>query len=500
MAYDYHKEAKASRAKKLKSYKSTDPHTKVDSSDWTPAEPLNADVKTGMRPVSKRAYKRGGKVAHKIEGAHSKMRHDRKARKSGGKTGEMPLVDRFVNRDMHKANDYRSGEKHVGGMKTGGRAKKAIGGADMGMMSPVSPVAQASQRIANMASSAPTTGMNTGIPTRAMRVSPMLSGHMNKGGKVKHPDEAEDKKLIKKMVKTSAMKREEHCWGGKANGGKTSAHESHWGDEAAYRNKRWDESKEKWVNKKPKSFVGSDKEIGSMGPSEHDNTDKFRPGEMNKGGRAKHNKGGGVFSGNSKEKIPGATGGRKAKMGGGGFRPSELTQYEMARRPAVQATDDYLMDSANNEDKLRDATRNFERVAGETGYSNRKHGGRSKHAAGGAAKGKGKTDIKIIVAPHSGQPMAQQQPAGGMMPPQPVPMPARPPMGNMPVGGAPMGMDPNLALLAARGGAGPQPQPQMPMGRKTGGRVARTEHVIDHAAGGGLGRLEKIKAYGYKGK
>jgi hypothetical protein len=35
------------------------------------------------------------------------------------------------------------------------------------------------------------------------------------------------------------------------------------------------------------------------------------------------------------------------------------------------------------------------------------------------------------------------------------------------------------------------------MGRKTGGRV-HTTHVIDNAAGGGLGRLEKIKAYGYK--
>jgi len=35
------------------------------------------------------------------------------------------------------------------------------------------------------------------------------------------------------------------------------------------------------------------------------------------------------------------------------------------------------------------------------------------------------------------------------------------------------------------------------MGRKHGGRtMAKTEHVIDHAAGGGLGRLEKIKAYG----
>ena len=63
-----------------------------------------------------------------------------------------------------------------------------------------------------------------------------------------------------------------------------------------------------------------------------------------------------------------------------------------------------------------------------------------------------------------------------------------------------MGMDPNLALLAAKGGgAGPQPQPPMPMpmGRKAGGRVPAT-HVIDNAAGGGFGRLEKIKAYGHK--
>jgi hypothetical protein len=64
------------------------------------------------------------------------------------------------------------------------------------------------------------------------------------------------------------------------------------------------------------------------------------------------------------------------------------------------------------------------------------------------------------------------------------------------------GLDPNLAVAALAGrGAAPQPQPQMPMpmGRKTGGRV-HTQHVIDHAAGGGLGRLEKIKAYGHKGK
>ena len=428
MSHTYIKEAKASRAKKMKSYTSADPHKKVDSSDWTPAEPLNTDVKTGMRPISKRAFKRGGKVLHKVEGAHSKVRHDRIARKSGGKA---LTADSLVNRNVKDANQERAGKKHVGGMKSGGRAHKMDGGP---MSNPMNPIMAAGNRInamnagANVGLGGITPGMPTGSAGKSILRSKALG--FKKGGEAKHPDVAEDKKLIKKMVKPSAMKREEHCWGGKT------------GD--------------------------------------------------------KKNQGGGVFSGNSKEKIPGAVGGRKAKMGGGGFRPSELTQYEMARRPAVEAADDYLMDSANNEDKLRGATRNFERVADETGYSNRKHGGRSKHASGGKV-GKGKTNINIVIAPHGGQPQqGQPAPMGGMMPPQPVPQPNRPPMpGGMPMGG---GLDPNLAVAALAGRPQGQPQPQMPMGRKSGGRVAKTEHVIDHAAGGGLGRLEKIKAYGHKAK
>jgi hypothetical protein len=53
------------------------------------------------------------------------------------------------------------------------------------------------------------------------------------GGATKHPDEAEDKKLVKKMVKPSALKdRAEKCWGGeaesksrphRATGGRTKA-------------------------------------------------------------------------------------------------------------------------------------------------------------------------------------------------------------------------------------------------------------------------------------
>jgi len=67
------------------------------------------------------------------------------------------------------------------------------------------------------------------------------------------------------------------------------------------------------------------------------------------------------------------------------------------------------------------------------------------------------------------------------MPPAPVP-----PMG------APMGGAPLPPMGAARPG-------MPPIGRKHGGNIPagmKTTHIIDNAAGGGLGRLEKIKAYG----
>lgn len=98
---------------------------KTDSSDWTPAEPLNADAKTGMRPVSRRAYKSGGKV----EGCGAKANMGRKARKSGG-AADSPrsYANAKINRNAKDANEERAGVKHIGGLKTGGRAKKEDGG------------------------------------------------------------------------------------------------------------------------------------------------------------------------------------------------------------------------------------------------------------------------------------------------------------------------------------------------------------------------------------
>jgi hypothetical protein len=90
---------------------------KVDSSDFTPAEPLNADVKTGMRPISRRAFKTGGKV----EGAEAKTNLSRSPRGFKDTVG-------LANTNQRDANDEREGKKHVGGFKKGGRIGKMGGG------------------------------------------------------------------------------------------------------------------------------------------------------------------------------------------------------------------------------------------------------------------------------------------------------------------------------------------------------------------------------------
>jgi hypothetical protein len=214
---------------------------KVDASGYMTPGALNADVKTGMRPVSPRAFKRGGKVVS-CEGSASEPRADkapRKPKKAGGKV-EYPAVDRYINRDLKKANDLRDGEKHVGGMKSGGRAKKMDGGGlyegDEPVVSPSAPRAlprnppmpprrppelSAKPEASDLYDADQLRRMERGYkkggrtkkmdggamvdPRKAMQFSgnPAIPG-MKKGGKIKHEDEAMDKALIKKMVKPEA--------------------------------------------------------------------------------------------------------------------------------------------------------------------------------------------------------------------------------------------------------------------------------------------------------
>src|SRR5579864_628041 len=102
----------------------------VDASSFTPGEPLNADAKTGMRPVSRQARASGGVVM----GAHARAIGGRAPRKNGGES--------YVNRNAKQANQEREGRKHDMGLKGGGRAHRAGGGINpLGMFGGLLPLA-----------------------------------------------------------------------------------------------------------------------------------------------------------------------------------------------------------------------------------------------------------------------------------------------------------------------------------------------------------------------
>jgi hypothetical protein len=197
------KQARAAMQSKAKRLTTADPHQKVDSSTWTPPDALNADIKTGMRPISRRAFKSGGKV----QGAAAAANMGKSVR-----SGNKPMTaDSMVNKNMKEANQERAGIKHIGALKSGGRAKKFLGGPMMGgaMMNP-------------MANALSRDGQNGGVPAApAMVNGPNVSrdamdfgsgargSPYKKGGKVAHEDEKADMALIKKMVKPSARTKKE---------------------------------------------------------------------------------------------------------------------------------------------------------------------------------------------------------------------------------------------------------------------------------------------------
>ena len=393
--HEYLKEAREGAERKLKGIQKGEPHTKVDSSSWSPPDMLEADKQNGMRPVSPRQYKSGGKVT----GIHAKKRADRKARKEGGRAMS---VDGYINRDSKMANVEREGVKKIGGMKRGGRAHKGDGGiADLIRQDEIEqgmkgrglperipmPTPRPADKPVKYTGPKPTTNPNTGY---------------KKGGAA-HPDVAEDKALIKKMVKPSART-------GKAEGGSKFDSPTH-------------------------SF--------------------------------------------------------KMKLSNG----EDTTTHNLSM-PGESAAN-ALVNAVKFANKGGWNVDNIEHTGSSAGAGSSaglmKRGGRTAKKRGGAL-GKGKTNVNIMIHPHSG--MSQppvMPPMGGPMVPPPPPRPQMPPMGGMPMG-APMG-------------GGPPPMPPMgagrpgmpPIGRKNGGKIPagmKTRHVIDNAAGGGLGRLEKIKAYG----
>lgn len=171
---------------------------KVDSSDWTPDEPLDADVKTGMRPISRRAFKTGGKV----DGEAAKTNLSRAPRGNIG----------LANTNQRVANEERDGEKHVGGFKSGGRTGKNNGGPSLNQYG--KPITQSD--LDRYASTTEQTAPSKLAPKTSIRpmtrsdaeAQRMLDSEndgmpMKRGGKAEKfegsaKDEAQDKKLAAK--------------------------------------------------------------------------------------------------------------------------------------------------------------------------------------------------------------------------------------------------------------------------------------------------------------
>lgn len=194
--YEMARSARTAMKDKAHRMASGDPHAKVDASSWTPPEALETTAKTGMRPISKRAFKRGGKV----EGEHEKHRADRKRRKAGGRA----LVDDFVNRDVKDANEERDGVKHVGGFKRGGRPHKDVGGPLAGNIA---------AGVGGTPSSVPASRMQfMGGPSLMTK-----AGGLKRGGRA-HSDEREDRRLVHDMVKPKAIKPGKACGGASLDG------------------------------------------------------------------------------------------------------------------------------------------------------------------------------------------------------------------------------------------------------------------------------------------
>lgn len=113
------KKARMAMRSKISRITKSDPRAKVDASDYTPPDSLDAGVKTGARPLSRRQFKKGGKVVA-LFGEMAKQHAGRKPRKSGGKA---ITANSYINRDVREANEEREGKKHIGAFKRGGMAK-----------------------------------------------------------------------------------------------------------------------------------------------------------------------------------------------------------------------------------------------------------------------------------------------------------------------------------------------------------------------------------------
>ena len=532
---EHKKEAKASSAAKLQrmGLKLEDGSKSfTDERGGSPFEGLNSG-NAGKMPITPSRFKRGGKVAH-VEGAKAKHNLGKAPRKAAGgplpHPGQhrepIPLPPRRSVADEYEAynpnEDTDLGSKGFsyarGGLSSMNPAKRkaAIGAMIARKKKSGLPVAPPSQTTAGILGVTPS--------------APMLPPMRKSGGAAKHPDVAEDKKLVKKMVKPSALKdRAEKCWGGEAKRSKkfgggaltganpmlnniqqTSSYPM--GESGAGTNNR------PGIDLAPSSFgpnmngsgmggrgvqlgLGTPMGTGWMSGAGMNNRPGYGPAFPSFG----PNMNGSGF-GYPVDLLPPGFGGGMGGAGMGGGRHAidqlppnfgggmggvgmNVTSAPMGLKPLGSGGMPHQFfpnSGAGISGKM------YQNALGQLTPANNgmyQKGGRVQRATGGRAKGK--TNVNIIISPQSGgqgqAPLGAgvgmgQPPAAPMMPPMPMGAPQMPPQ--MP----PMGMMPQ-GMMPPGGGMPPMP-------RKSGGRVSQgmpKYQEKDYGSGSGLGRLEKKK-------
>ena len=465
---------------------------KVDSSDWSPSEPLNTEAKTGMRPISRRAFKAGGKV----DGGEAKTNLSRSPRGNIG----------LANTNQRIANEERDGIKHVGGMKKGGRIEKAGGGSFKDAFRAARKELGAGKTFEWNGKSYTTNYAEEeapklkGVPPpekiTVTTLPPMASEVANDTMKALGKTEGAMPQ-VNAMGDATGMKK-----GGrmvkKAEGGslapKTSPRpmprptglgmrpkarpetspttgKMETPEETQERLRGYSNNYKK--GGKAEKFEGSakdemqDKKLAakrgvsmkeweaSKADDKHDKQESMKG--LKDGGKTEHDN----------DCVCKACGGAAMKKDGGGLYANIHAKRERG-------------------EKMRDAG-----DKGAPTAEDFKDAKRTARATGGRTKGK--TNIVINVMPHTGE---KQKPMGIMPPMAPPSISAPPPMAPPPP--AHMGLPPGLgAAMAGAAGAppmGPPPPGGPMMARKSGGKV----YPIHTGAGGGQARLDKIKAYGLK--